>query len=541
VNPKVIILVDPDKANLVDDTLRAGADEVVSLGSLTAEIVQRVAKLRLDQTIDLATASVLAGLSVAARDYLCRAGSNIAKAVRRLPKAAAEPLSAPDVVKSGNPRLEDLHGYGPAADWGLQLARDLQDFRSGSIKWEDVDRGMLLSGPPGCGKTTFASALAKTCELHLELASYARWFSQGTGGQGDLLKAMKKSFDAAIRNTPSIMFIDEVDSFGDRDAQPDWHAEWSRQVVNALLECLDGAGDREGVVVTGACNNPVIVDPAIKRSGRLDRHIEIPLPDVVARGAILHWHLQTNIDVAEAARRTDGMSGADLERIARDARRVARRERRQVRPDDVLRALPERRAYSPEQLRTIAVHEAGHAVVGLVLGVEKLKHIEIDTTYAPNTKSQSAGGAEWSLAWSGRRDRAYYANLIAMTLGGMASETVIYGGHSDGGSNDLAQASVWAAAIASTYGMNGRLVAVGEVDSDKLRACLRHDPDLSDTVDTILQEQLQRAIEVIGQYRDVVEALTDLLLREHRIMSPRIQEMVHQKQNQRHSQLALAI
>ncbi|CAN7442739.1 ATP-binding protein [Pararhizobium sp. LjRoot235] len=136
---------------------------------------------------------------------------------------------------------------------------------------------MLLSDPPGCGKTSFAAALARTCGVKLVLASAARW--QAMGHLGDLLKAMRRAFDDATKNSTSILFIDEFDSFGDRQALSGDNASYSRQVVNGLLECMDGVRGREGVIVIGATNFPALIDEALLRPGRLERHCAIPLPE----------------------------------------------------------------------------------------------------------------------------------------------------------------------------------------------------------------------------------------------------------------------
>ncbi|WP_292492059.1 ATP-binding protein [Mesorhizobium sp.] len=182
--------------------------------------------------------------------------------------------------------------------------------------WQDVDRGILLSGPPGTGKTTFAGALARTCDVHLVLGSLGRW--QAKGHLGDLLKAMRAAFDEARKNAPSIIFIDEIDAVGDREKYSDHNAQYCTEVVAALLECIDGADGREGVTVVGACNHPHKLDAALVRAGRLDRHVHIPLPDQQGREGILRWHLQgllPDADLSGIAAKTAGWNGASLEQL----------------------------------------------------------------------------------------------------------------------------------------------------------------------------------------------------------------------------------
>ncbi|WP_075290213.1 phage head closure protein [Pararhizobium arenae] len=221
-----------------------------------------------------------------------RGNRPVASVVRHLKRMKFEKAKADAVpVKPKGPGLEGMSGYGDAKTWGLQLAEDLRAWKAGELEWEDVDRGMLLHGPPGTGKTSFAKALANTCDVNLVVASAARW--QAAGHLGDFLKAMRSSFAEAKRNAPSILFVDEFDSFGDREGGgDDHHRDYRRQAINGMLECLDPAEGREGVVVVGATNNPSGIDRALLRSGRLEKVIEVPLPDAVARGAILKHHLR---------------------------------------------------------------------------------------------------------------------------------------------------------------------------------------------------------------------------------------------------------
>ncbi len=133
-------------------------------------------------------------------------------------------------------RLEELHGYGEARQWGLELARDLTRYRRGEIAWTDVEPGLLLSGPTGVGKTRFAQALCDHLWRALIHGSYARW--QSAGHQGEMLAAMREAFEMAKAAAPAILLIDELDSFESRATEDSHSRTYTRQVVNGFLECL---------------------------------------------------------------------------------------------------------------------------------------------------------------------------------------------------------------------------------------------------------------------------------------------------------------
>ena len=430
------------------------------------------------------------------------------------PPVSSVPVKSEDALVAI--RLEDMEGYGEAKHWGLDLARDLNDWRAGTISWDDVDKGVLLSGPPGTGKTIFAKALAATCKAELVVASYAKW--QAKGHLGDFLKAMQRSFQDAKRNAPAILFIDEIDAFGSRGDTNSSNESYDMKAITGLLEQLDGLEGREGVVVVAASNYPDKIDDAILRAGRLDRHVRIPLPDLRARTAIFRMHLHGEFDDVgfhTFAELSDGVTGADIQKIARDARRSARRDRRRIKMADVLLQLPIPALIPAETLRVNAIHEIGHAVVGVALGME-LVRVEISPKILLMTAKQSVGKATFGRRPWARRTKAYYLDAIAMGLGGMAAEQMLLGSHDDGVAggrgSDLHDATRAAVMLERAFGMGDGLASLGDISEAPMIDIGRMDRSILLRADKILKQQLDRATEILKRHRLACERLVDGLV-----------------------------
>lgn len=524
---RVVVLVEnDDRDDLLKHVTVSAADAVVDMGCLDPKLIQLAFRDVVGGALSYSEATVLAELPASRRRLVSLAGRPVSAVVARL--AAVQEKEATEKValekQAAAPRLENLHGYGEATKWGLELAQDIADYRSGLIAWEDVDTGLLLSGPPGVGKTRFASALAETCGVPLVATSYAKW--QAKGHQGDALKAMQLTFDAARRCAPCIVFIDEADGFVDRDRDTD-SSDYMRGIVNGLREQLDGADGREGVVVVGACNNPDIVDPALRRSGRLDRHIELSLPDAGARMNILRNYLGVDLDLRPYLRRTEGMSGADLERAARDARRLARRERNEIEERHLVAALPTRVRRTPDSMRHLARHEIGHAVVGHVLGVGTLLAVHITHEFDPKAVGPSVAGAAAFRSPDGElRNAAAFADAICAKLGGLASETMYFGGHGEGCISDLEDATSLATYMLSSLGMGGSLSSAGHRDQQALASARMMDPALARAVEGMLQEQTGRARKILEQHREAVDELVELLILRGRMKGTEVVETI---------------
>ncbi|KQS77250.1 hypothetical protein ASG25_04655 [Rhizobium sp. Leaf384] len=190
--------------------------------------------------------------------------------------------------------VETLSGYGAARSWALDLKSDLGDYRTGDLGWDEMSTKLLLSGSPGTGKTSFAQALCNTLQVPLVVTSVSTWL-QG-GHLNDVIDRMSRTFAEARDYAPSILFIDEIDGIGKRVDPNREYADYWNAVVNKMLELLDGAVRCDGVIVIGATNRPEQIDEAIKRSGRLETHIEIPKPDISALAGIIAHHLGKDID-----------------------------------------------------------------------------------------------------------------------------------------------------------------------------------------------------------------------------------------------------
>jgi len=191
-------------------------------------------------------------------------------------------------------RVETLRGFGAATAWALGLKVDLADYLGGELPWSQMSTKLLLSGPPGTGKTTFARALCNTLQIPLVVTSVSTWL-QGEYLH-DVLGRMADTFAEARRHAPCILFIDEIDGIGQRASASRPYADYWNACVNKLLELLDGAMKTDGVIVVGATNRPTEIDEAIRRSGRLETHIEIPRPDIPTLAGILAHHLGSDLD-----------------------------------------------------------------------------------------------------------------------------------------------------------------------------------------------------------------------------------------------------
>lgn len=430
-----------------------------------------------------------------------RADLGAERSLTRLRLLADDNGASADVT----PTLSALHELGSARAWGLALVSDLKAYAAGRLPWRAVDRGCLITGAPGTGKTTFARAIAKEAGVHFVATSYAQWQAHREGHLGHVTQAIRNAFTEARNNRPAILFIDEIDTMPARGSGKR-NDDWWTSITNALLECMDGFERREGVVVIGACNDPSRLDPALVRSGRLDRHIEIPLPDMPALVGILRTHLGDELAGADLRPRGPcGHTGADVERWVRDARRLARRDGRGLTLQGLLDVIRDGApAWPADVRRRVAYHEAGHAIaaVALRLGEPVAVSIGGDGGLAENARGETRA-----------RTRAHLEHVLIVLLAGRASEQLVFGeptagaGGPDG--SDLAKATRLALSFETVYGLGSLgMVWIGNGASERP---LLLDEALRAAVRRTIDDAFARTLDLLGQHRRALDALAAAL------------------------------
>lgn len=352
------------------------------------------------------------------------------------------------------PLFSQLAGMDEARRWGEALTDDIKLYRAGKLDWSEIDAGIVVHGPPGTGKTTFARALAASARLPLIATSYADW-NRGNVYVSTIIDAIRSIFEKAEKNAPCVVAIDELDSLPSREAMTSERSTSTHMIVNALLEQLDGLSKRKGVVVVATCNHPDRLDPALVRPGRLGKSIRIGLPDLASIPKIIAFHLKSDAarvgDLKDFAVICAGMSGAAIEQVVREAKQLARRRGRSPQRADLVAIIESRTAsMSKEQQWLTAVHEAGHGIAAhKLLGAKDITLSIVPTAETwGQMLARMAGGVT-------TRD-AIEKQLVSL-LAGRAAEEVIIGAVSGGAggdaTSDLARASELALTAVTLLGL----------------------------------------------------------------------------------------
>jgi AAA+ superfamily predicted ATPase len=336
-------------------------------------------------------------------------------------------------------RLDELVGLGEARQIVQDVMADFLDALNGRVRWDEVDRGMLLVGPPGTGKTMLARVLAQECGFRFVSARIGGWMT-GDANLGAVIVAMRQTFTDARQYAPCILFLDEIDSLGNRQTFGDHNSAWDTAFLTAVLAELQGFDDSRGIFVIGATNHEEHVDPALRRAGRLDQVVRLDYPPAPDLARILEQYLapyqaagrlDRSLDISAVGTVMAGASGAEVEQYVRDAARRARRENGPIATRHLVAAatgVPRRTvasiANSPAELERTAYHEAGHAIVRVTC---PLSAGEISVVSIVQRNDGSLGFTGFLpgdvTGWSA----AHYREYIEILLAGRAAEELRYG------------------------------------------------------------------------------------------------------------------
>ena len=418
------------------------------------------------------------------------------------------------------PALSSLHGLGEARQVAEDLIADVAAARVGRIPWRDVDRGLLLVGAPGTGKTTLARAIARECDVKFIQASATQW--QAAGSLDLHVRAMRQTFAEARRYAPAILFIDEIDSIGNRERFSGSNSIYQTEVVNALLEQIQGMDPSEPVMVIGATNHVDNVDPALRRAGRLDQVLQVPRPNIAGLEQIFSYYLaphrkakqlERDVKIGVLAQLAFGLTGADVEFFVRGAARRARKERRRITQGDLLAEVT-RRPRTPgavsrltdDDMRRVAVHEAGHALSSLIStqGAPELTFVSIVPRMDGSLGFTAAMPPEGAIM-----TRPAVLERLRTMLAGRAAEEVVYGKQdlslSSGGSaaSDLAVATRLATNVIcmSGFGTDG-----------SLHWTTTPTPVQARQVDALLRSCYRAALALLRERRPLLERLATVLV-----------------------------
>ncbi len=403
-------------------------------------------------------------------------------------------------------KFDDVAGAEEAKEELKEVVEFLKEPQKFAALGARIPKGVLLVGPPGTGKTLMAKAVSGEAGVPFFSISGSEFVEMFVGVGASRVRDL---FEQAKRNSPCIIFIDEIDAVGRyRGTGLGGSHDEREQTLNQILVEMDGFGTDTNVILVAATNRPDILDPALLRPGRFDRRVTMDRPDVQGRKAILEVHVkgkpvETGVDLARIAKSTPGFVGADLENVVNEAAILAaRRNKKAIGTRELQEAVervamggPERRSrlMNAREKEVVAYHEAGHAVVSyLCANSDPVQKV----TIVPRGQ---AGGYVWRVSDRDRvmANRSYFEDNIAVALGGRVAEELIFGDISNGASMDIQQLTQMTRAMVTKYGMSDKMGPLQFGQQDEmvfLGRELAEQRDYSEEVAEQIDEEVRRIV-----------------------------------------------
>ncbi|MGV0383324.1 ATP-dependent zinc metalloprotease FtsH [Corynebacterium sp. 22_2729] len=429
------------------------------------------------------------------------------------------------------------------ADEAVEELDEIRDFLTDPTRYEalgaKIPRGVLLYGPPGTGKTLLARAVAGEAGVPFFTISGSDFVEMFVGVGASRVRDL---FKQAKENSPCIIFVDEIDAVGrQRGAGMGGGHDEREQTLNQLLVEMDGFGDRDGVILMAATNRPDILDPALLRPGRFDRQIPVTNPDLAGREQILNVHakdkpLAKDVDLKSLAKRTAGMSGADLENVLNEAALLTARVEGNVITADALEEATDRvvggprrssKIISEHEKKVTAYHEGGHTLAAWAMK-------DIDRVYKVTILARGRTGGHAMTAPEddkGMYNRSELFARLVFAMGGRAAEELVFGNPTTGASADIEMATNIARAMVVEYGMSPVVGAVkyGQDEGDPFvgrggqggnQPSQNVANQIDDQVRMLMNKAQQIAYEVLRDNRDYLDTLASKLLEKETLRRP---------------------
>ena len=424
----------------------------------------------------------------------------------------------------------------------IEFLKDPSRFQNIGAK---VPKGVLLVGPPGTGKTLFARATAGEAGVPFYSISASEFIEMFVGVGASRVRDM---FKTAKASQPSIIFIDEIDAIGrTRGTGLGGGHDEREQTLNQLLSEMDGFDPHEEVIVMAATNRPDVLDPALLRPGRFDRHIVIDRPGWKERQAILEIHargkkLAEGVDFETLAKGTPGMTGADLENLANEAALVALRKNKETidmsdfaeAEDCILMGAVKEITVSDREKRITAYHEAGHTLVAWTLpGVDPVYKVSIIPRGMAMGVTQLLPGEDRHYY-----PRTYLMNKLSVLLAGRVAEQIVFNDISSGAQNDLKEATSLAEKMVAQWGMSDKVgpINLGRGEEHpflgrELSLPKRYSEKMAWLMDQEIQKIIvaaeSKATEIVAGKREILESLAEALIKEEILEKADVERIIH--------------